>query len=32
MSKSGWGHRECSADATALGNALPQTDPISKAW
>lgn len=31
VSKSGWGHPECSADATSIGNALVTTDPISKA-
>jgi uncharacterized protein GlcG (DUF336 family) len=27
-SASGWGHPECSADATAIGNDLPTTHPI----
>ena len=27
-SAGGWGHPECSADATSIGNALPQTHPI----
>ena len=29
-STSGWGHPECSADATKIGNELPKTHPISK--
>jgi uncharacterized protein GlcG (DUF336 family) len=27
-SASGWGHPECSADATSIGNALPTSNPI----
>ena len=30
VSASGWGHPECSADATAIAKALPQTHPITK--
>jgi uncharacterized protein GlcG (DUF336 family) len=29
-SKGGWGHAACSADATSIGSALPQTHPIGK--
>jgi uncharacterized protein GlcG (DUF336 family) len=29
-SASGWGHPECSPDATKIGNDLPKTHPISK--
>jgi uncharacterized protein GlcG (DUF336 family) len=28
-SPSGWGHPECSPEATAIGKALPETNPIS---
>ena len=30
VSASGWGHPECSAAATQIGNDLPNTNPISK--
>ena len=29
-SAGGWGHPECSPDATKIGNDLPKTHPISK--